>query len=207
MTRTCDLRFRKTSFSPKSIVLQMCGIEGPRQTFGPSSSQTTNDRFAPTAVTRELISFSVFPYQSRTGELLYESLSLGGRTAPQVRFERSKGRSLAVARRSFFCCRSRSRRSDRNSVLARYLRQRQSFAFIGPTFGVVVVSGTSRHYTERSVGIWFVRIGLPLRRLLTAITQRGQKSVRMEVLGYLSRSNLLKLAYLVLVPGNSAART
>ena len=59
-------------------------------------------RFAPTAVARELIRFSVFPYQSRTGELLYESLSLGGRTALQVRFERSKDRSLTVARRSFF---------------------------------------------------------------------------------------------------------
>ena len=59
-------------------------------------------RFAPTAVARELIRFSVFPYQSRTGELLYESLSLGRRTAPQVRLERSKGRSLTVARRSFF---------------------------------------------------------------------------------------------------------
>jgi hypothetical protein len=44
--------------------------------------------FTPTAVTREPTRFSIFPYQSRTGELLYESLSLGGRTAPQRSFRR-----------------------------------------------------------------------------------------------------------------------
>jgi hypothetical protein len=66
---------------------------------------------------------------SRTDKISMKVYHSVGRAAPQVRFDRSKGRSLAVAWRSFCGCRSRSRRSDRNSALARYLRQRQSLAY------------------------------------------------------------------------------
>jgi hypothetical protein len=54
MTRTCDLRFRKPFSAQqcqylKSIVLQMCCIDGPRQTFGRQFDPATNGRFAPGA--------------------------------------------------------------------------------------------------------------------------------------------------------------